>query len=65
MERKRNKQNELVGEKTFDNRDYDEQSQMSQGIAEVHEQINDSFSSGNNDVTFLRDGKDLAKKSKK
>ncbi len=35
-------------------------SQLSQGLSETHEQISDNYMSGNNDETFIRDGKDLA-----
>lgn len=32
--------------------------QAREGWAETHEQINDVYTAGNNDVSFLRDGED-------
>jgi hypothetical protein len=49
-----------VADKSYEPSDYNDPSQISQGLSETHEQISDNYASGNNDITFWRDGKDLA-----
>ena len=64
MDREKNR-NEHLAEKPSDHTIDEKSLLFSQGVEETHEQINDTYSSGNNDVTFLRDGKDMAKKPNK
>jgi hypothetical protein len=59
MQSKPGNDKEELGSKTFDVTDYDNPSQVSQGLAETHEQVSDVYMSGNNEETFMRDGKDL------
>jgi hypothetical protein len=51
-----------VADKFYEVSDYKKDDQLSKGTAETHEQISDDYMSGNNDETFIRDGKDLADK---
>ncbi|WP_243735232.1 YozQ family protein [Paenibacillus turpanensis] len=48
-----------VAEEHFEADDYNKQDFINKGIAETHEQFSDDYFSGNNDVTFLRDGQDM------
>ena len=60
MQRNRDRYRKELGAKTYDAADYKGRTQMSRGLAETHEQVSDTYMSGNNEETFMRDGKDLA-----
>lgn len=56
------KQPQQMVTKHYEITDYETPTELSQGLAETHEQVNDTYSSGNNDFTFIRDGEDKVKK---
>ncbi|CAM3798145.1 YozQ family protein [Marinicrinis lubricantis] len=57
-----NEKQEPLGRKMYEVSDYEKNTRMSKGLAETHEQVSDTFTSGNNDDTFIRDGVDLVQK---
>lgn len=45
---------EEVAEESFDVSDYKQSSEMSRGLAETHEQLNDAYAAGTSDGLFVR-----------